>query len=629
MYINIKAIRNHDFGLIITTVIAVILFVVVTVNIAPRDATEGQISNLSYLVQDEDGLTFDNILNTPSDNWTPIDFPVNLGLSPKVHWFYFTLKPDEFDSSRLLMQFNFTLTDKLDVGIFNSADDQLVAYYEAGDNIDFFSRPILNPTPLFPIPKSDQLQKVVVRIETAGSIRFPVDLWDEDEFIEYNSNHTLAVGLFFGFLTALGICNLFLFITTRNRSFLFYSLYVFSLTLTLVSLLGFGFAYLWPNQPWFQGRSGIIFANATLLFGIMFTRQLLPIASFSRSIDKLMYGLSWFFGLGMLVIYLVPYSILLRIFFVMLCLVIVMTLLLSGWLSFKGVAVARYFSIAWTFLLVSGIASSLDNLGIITLPIPSNYLLVIGGAVESLILTLVLAISYSRSRDEFIETQQFALEQEVQANLAKQELLEVQKRYQDDLEYKVQERTLELQVTLRELSEVNQELERLTSIDPLTGINNRRHFDKRLVSEGRRSRREQTPLSLAIIDIDHFKKVNDHYGHAGGDSCLIHITRIIQSTLNRATDDLCRIGGEEFALILPNTDEEGATHVMEVIRERIENTPLNYEGQSVKLTISVGISTAVIENDEQTHALFRFADEQLYKAKESGRNRIIYHRFIG
>jgi hypothetical protein len=96
------------------------------------------------------------------------------------------------------------------------------------------------------------------------------------------------------------------------------------------------------------------------------------------------------------------------------------------------------------------------------LPISSNNLLIIGGAVETLILALILAINYSHSRDDLIEAQQFALEQEKQANTAKENLLEVQKRYQDDLEYKVQERTLELEITLRELSEVNQERERTT-----------------------------------------------------------------------------------------------------------------------------------------------------------------------
>lgn len=273
---------------------------------------------------------------------------------------------------------------------------------------------------------------------------------------------------------------------------------------------------------------------------------------------------------------------------------------------------------------MSGLTASLDNVNIIQLPISSNNLLIIGGTVEALILALILAINYSHSRDDLINAQQFALEQEKQASSAKEKLLEVQKRYQDDLEYKVQERTLELEITLRELSEVNQELERLNAIDPLTGAHNRRHFDKRLRSEGRRSRREQTPLSLIIIDVDHFKNINDEYGHDGGDACLIHVTKVFQKLIHRPTDDLCRIGGEEFAIILPNTDLDGAYHVAESIRHSLENSPLEYEGEIIKLTASAGVSTTIIADEEHAQSLFKFTDECLYEAKASGRNTVIH-----
>ena len=177
---------------------------------------------------------------------------------------------------------------------------------------------------------------------------------------------------------------------------------------------------------------------------------------------------------------------------------------------------------------------------------------------------------------------------------------------------------------MRELSEVNQELERLNAVDPLTGVHNRRHFDKRLRSEGRRSRREQTPLSLAIIDVDYFKQVNDKYGHDGGDACLIHVTRVFQKLIQRPTDDLCRIGGEEFAIILPNTDLEGAFHVLESMRDTLENTPFVHHGETITITASAGVSTTIIRDEEHAHVLFRFADELLYEAKAEGRNKVKY-----
>ena len=160
-------------------------------------------------------------------------------------------------------------------------------------------------------------------------------------------------------------------------------------------------------------------------------------------------------------------------------------------------------------------------------------------------------------------------------------------------------------------------------------MNNRRHFDKRLKSEGRRSRREQTPLSVAVIDIDHFKQVNDSFGHTGGDACLIQVSKALQSELNRLSDDLCRIGGEEFALILPNTELSGAIHVVEAMRQAIDNLTVEFDGHRIPLSISVGVTTAIMKNEEHVLALLKFADELLYKAKESGRNTVIHQEFIG
>ena len=422
----------------------------------------------------------------------------------------------------------------------------------------------------------------------------------------------------------MGVSNAFLTITTSNTSFLFYSGYIVSLALTLATLHGYGLAYLWPDSTWFQSKAIIVFANATIMFATMFTRRLLPITTYSKKADKVAQTISWVCGVSILAGLIFPYSLMVKAFLLLLTLTIIFTMWLGVWLTLKGVVVARYFTIAWGFLLVSGLSANLDNVNIIQLPISSNNLLIIGGAVESLILALILAINYSHSRDDLIDAQQFALEQEKQASTAKESLLEVQKRYQDDLEYKVEERTLELEITLRELSEVNQELERLNAIDPLTGAHNRRHFDKRLRSEGRRSRREQTPLSLVIIDVDHFKKINDEYGHDGGDECLIHVTKVFQQHIHRPTDDLCRIGGEEFAIILPNTDLEGAFHVAENMRSSLEASPLEYENEMINLTASAGVSTTVIVGEDHAQQLFKFTDELLYEAKAAGRNKVIH-----
>ena len=625
MQSNLKAMRKYDAGLILITVLAAVAFVFVLLNLSPATSLSPRFSQLTYLKETEGApLDFNSAIQIPTSEWTQVSSPVNLGMDTGVHWFSMIVQPTQSNQSRFLLHVDYPLLDNLDVAVYSQVGSKPKVTFSSGDSKRFSDRHIAHVKPLFPLPVSAQSQRVIIKVQTSGNIRLPIRIWQETEFIEYTSTRNLVLGIFFGVLLAMGVSNAFLTVTTKNASFLFYSGYVINLALILMTLHGYGFSYLWPGSSWFQSKAIIVFANATIMFAALFTRSLLPIKNYSNKLDSVTKAIGWVCGLSIVAGLVLPYWLMIKAFLLVLSLVVIFILALGVWLSLKREAVARYFTIAWGFLLISGLCASLDNVNIIQLPISSNDLLVIGGTVETLILALILAINYSHSRDDLIDAKEFALEQEKQANTAKEKLLEVQKRYQDDLEYKVQERTLELEITLRELSEVNQELERLNAIDPLTGAHNRRHFDKRLRSEGRRSRREQTPLSLIIVDVDHFKKINDEYGHDGGDACLIHVTNVFKKLIHRPTDDLCRIGGEEFAIILPNTDLSGAYHVAENIRYSLENSPLEYEGQTVKLTASAGVSTTIIADEEHAQSLFKYADECLYEAKASGRNTVIH-----
>lgn len=210
-----------------------------------------------------------------------------------------------------------------------------------------------------------------------------------------------------------------------------------------------------------------------------------------------------------------------------------------------------------------------------------------------------------------------------------QQLFKQQQESQDLLEERVQERTLELNITLQELEEANRELEKKNTLDELTGLFNRRFYDQKIVAEYRRSRRNLTPLSLVIIDIDHFKMVNDNYGHLAGDHCLVWLSRYIKQSLKRSADKAFRYGGEEFCLILPDTDEQGAMALAEALRKDIENQTCLHNDIKIPLTISSGICTYVQQDGLEPEQLFTNADKALYKAKENGRNQIqIYKNSI-
>lgn len=186
----------------------------------------------------------------------------------------------------------------------------------------------------------------------------------------------------------------------------------------------------------------------------------------------------------------------------------------------------------------------------------------------------------------------------------------------------VQERTLELEITLRELHEANQKLTEQSTIDSLTGVKNRSAFDKRLLAESRISRRQETPIALLMLDIDRFKSINDHFGHLAGDQALKKIAQTLQQHLKRPTDLVSRFGGEEFAIILPNTTAEGALKVAEGIRDAVTSIDLEWEGKPIPLTISIGVSADIMASEQHSTELLEQADKALYQAKNNGRNQV-------
>jgi diguanylate cyclase (GGDEF)-like protein len=168
-------------------------------------------------------------------------------------------------------------------------------------------------------------------------------------------------------------------------------------------------------------------------------------------------------------------------------------------------------------------------------------------------------------------------------------------------------------------------LERLSQIDGLSGIWNRRRFDEMLQIEWRRaSRGPRAALSLVMVDIDCFKQFNDHYGHLAGDDCIRQVARTLSTSAQRAGDFVARYGGEEFACILPGIDAEGARQFGEKVREEVLQLAIPHEASSAgaQVTISVGVASVAHAGHGSATALVDEADRALYRAKEAGRNRV-------
>lgn len=182
-----------------------------------------------------------------------------------------------------------------------------------------------------------------------------------------------------------------------------------------------------------------------------------------------------------------------------------------------------------------------------------------------------------------------------------------------------------LRVSQQQLLDTNLVLQRLMNSDGLTGLSNRRHFDEYLDLEWRRAAREQTQVSLMMIDVDYFKAYNDNFGHLEGDEALREVAKTIRASCGRPSDLPARYGGEEFAMVLPNTSPGGARLLAEKLRQSVVamNIPHVAPVPGSCLTVSIGIATTIPQPGVNSRQLILDADKGLYKAKHNGRNQVV------
>lgn len=179
-------------------------------------------------------------------------------------------------------------------------------------------------------------------------------------------------------------------------------------------------------------------------------------------------------------------------------------------------------------------------------------------------------------------------------------------------------------ISKKRFEAANKQLERISRVDGLTGLYNRRYWEEMCSTEFKRAMRTGNPATMMILDIDHFKKINDGYGHPAGDKAIKNLARIISKAI-RETDIAGRYGGEEFTIVLPDTEVRSARIVAERIRKLAEHLPVEWEGQEIKFTVSIGLAEFHSSFGEYMNWVEK-ADQGLYEAKESGRNRVIVNQ---
>ncbi len=486
------------------------------------------------------------------------------GIGARPLWVHLELLNPSAKSLPMRLVAGTAWIDRLDVFLVH--DNQVSASWQTGDESP-------NPNGLIPAVgftfdphfapgRSD----LYLRVETDDVLVLPIELMSEAQAISNERLLHYGYGFIYGFLMALIAYNIMLFAGLRKRSHLYYSLYLACLILLNVAYTGHGNAWLWPDQPLLQRYVILVLMVLFGCCGLLFASRFLALAEHAPRVLNLV-RLSVLLGLSLLgwciVIGNRQGAALVAFSFLSL---FALYMVLLGVLTIRhGRAAGRYFLAATLCGMLGTVSTTFAAWGWLPFTPISYHAVEFGMIIEATLLALALA---------------YQMRQQQQASLR---------------------------------------AEHLAGLDPLTDLHNRRAFLERAGPVWSTAVRSARPLTLILLDIDHFKQVNDQHGHEAGDRALVAISQRLSQAC-REGDILARWGGEEFMFLLPETDLAQASAFAERVRQSIEAQRLSVKQETVVLTASFGVA----ERTRQTllEELINEADLELYKAKQSGRNRV-------
>ncbi|MGL5359159.1 MAG: sensor domain-containing diguanylate cyclase [Shewanella sp.] len=596
----------------------------VAANLSIGDATATPLNLTPWLLATHPAKhqQFNDIAKLSPQQWHPFTNKDIRHLNAHNFWLRFTLaSADHQGSLARMLAIDNPLLDNITLN--HVVDQQLLHTVKMGDSLAFSERLFLSNIFLYPFKLNAQEQHTIyLHIETEGSASLSLNLWSANDLAQISDASAVEHGFQLGVLAAIGVVSFFIAAASGSFSYSYYSGYVISITLLVATLNGYAFRFIWPNWPILQQLMVPILLPIVMAFALMFTEKILQLKYHSRPMLLLCrYSAVYILLVGLLVPF-VRYSTVLYIEIISVVILSLILMVLATVQAIKGHRLARLYTLGWVTMLIGACTSSLQYLSVIEIALKPQTPVMLGLTFEIILMSLVLAIRYNDERKTKLRIQQEALAQAQKIRSAREETLRLEAQTNEKLERMVQERTLELEITLRELNEVNQKLTEQSTIDSLTGVKNRSAFDKRLHAESRISRRQETPIALLMLDIDRFKSINDQYGHLAGDQALIKIAHTLQQHLKRPTDLVSRFGGEEFAIILPNTSAEGAIQVAQRIRHAVIAIGLEWQGNPIPLTVSIGVSAAIVNDEQYSNELLEQADKALYQAKNNGRNQV-------
>jgi two-component system, sensor histidine kinase LadS len=566
-------------------------------------------TQLEYLEDENGTLALPQVLDpTIARKWRDSTQTVlNFGLNHTIYWLRFTVAKTGVAPKPLVLEVAAPLLDSVHLYVIQNG--KLVQENATGDRRPYSERPILHSKFLFPIDLAPSVDtQVIVRIQTETTKQIPMRLWNKEEFLKHDHVESTVFGILYGCLLIISLYHLLIFVSVREAGFFYYAMFVLSALANLSTLNGVTPAFVWPGLTWMNDAALVIEVCSVAIFASLFSQSILVLQQ-TRPKTAFALRLCVYAACAtIIVVPFLPYGIAARMAAFVALAALCANLYAHIVRMLDGYRPAKFLVLGAVPYAVSAGALILGRLGI--LPDTSAIQTVEHISMVGLVLSYAFTLSYRMNMDR-------SMREAAQHETAdiQQRLLETQIRVNDELDRKVHERT-------RELEQTNAILREVSRTDGLTGLHNRRHFDETFAVELRRGAREGYPVSLLLLDIDFFKKLNDTHGHQFGDICLQQVAQIVQSCMRRPSDFAARYGGEEFIIILPNTPLQGAVQLAKEIRRAVGATVVADSVVAARMTVSIGVACVCPGSEANADAVLRQADELLYQAKGNGRDRV-------
>ncbi|MDM4764953.1 diguanylate cyclase [Pelomonas sp. SE-A7] len=485
------------------------------------------------------------------------------GLGARSVWQQLELNNPRSQTLSLRLVAGMTWVDHVDVYL-RRPDGSLLSWH-TGDELPGAEHAVPGLGQVFELALPPGRSQLFVRAETPDPMLVPLQLLSERDQMRMERIQNYGYGLLYGFLFALMAYNAVLYVGLRARSHLYYSLYLLSFICVNLSYTGHGHAWIWPEQPGFQRYVILSLMVVFGVCGLLFANRFLDTRAEAPRVWRAMRGLQWVGLLGMVLLAAVDaHEPAVWFSFGFLACVTVIVVALGLWSCRRRQSAAGYFLAAALCGMGGTLATILSVWGGLPMNELSFHAIDLGLMVEATLFALALA---------------------------------ARMRYQE---------------------RARESAERLARIDPLTGLLNRRAFDEQAQGPFSTAERSSRPLCVLMLDVDHFKAINDGHGHDAGDAVLVAVGELLRQSC-RAGDLLTRWGGEEFLLLLPETGVEQGLLLAERIRSSVAARPIRHQAHELAVSLSLGV--AGLKPAQSLASLIQDADGALYRAKAEGRNR--------